>query len=481
MPATPPSNSNVTRAPGIAAMLRRARFWLDAVIILRPNGFILLAVIAASLLLFSRAEREMETFFDPSAFYAGLAVILGAVITFYLIVIGVPWAWFLLAYYVLRRSRNQILFKFPKDAGSAGEDFLIDAILHRKMRLFFGVIKFKLVFFDYETTDWYYLLRNQKRRGMLFNSADRGAITSVAIRFRHLGRFRTRYSTVKFEDPLGLLSFPIIEREFHPSDKDKNFFLYSLPAAPATPAAPSYVRRANVPSASEQRFRIAEDFFDTKRYEPSDDSRRILWPVYSRMRQLLVRIPERDPVIDADVDAHVLFYRSYFQGSAEELRAGYDSYIAAVMRHLESLMRRRALTIRLCTDSEPEPPYEDDPHLTREENLKRALVSSYWHAAKPPERYLTEVASSRSADRERILIVNPYIAADSFSAEQLALFTSTVLLGCDALDEQPRRSISMLYRDENESILRLLRPPAGRKLKRLRVNRLQLGKMFRET
>ena len=389
----------------LAASRKRAAFWIDVVSIVRPNGLLLLAAVGASLWLLGRDTRAVTSFFDRSTFFSLIAMLLGAIALFYVAAVVVPYLWFLLTYYILRRNRNQILFKFPRETCVLGETFDVDAILQRKMRLLFGAITFRLVFWNYDTTDWYFLLRSQTRKGQLFNSTDRGAIASFSMQFRHVGRFRTRYSVVKFEDPLGLFSLPIVEKEYHPTDKDKNFTIYSLPVAPRDGVSPWYRKRMTVPGASDQKFRVAEDYFDHKRYEPTDDSRRILWQVYARTGELLVRIPERDPVIDADLDLYAIFYNSWLTGDSERFRRSYDAYVTAIGRFIETLRRQRALNIRLITDCAPDPPYEDDPMLAHDENLRRAAASV---CASRKSRYAT-MKSHRALRTVEIEALRKYI------------------------------------------------------------------------
>lgn len=479
---------NIAASPGrqrslrerIAFLWRRARFWADIVCVVRLNGLAVLGAVAASIFWFGRDEQQLSAFFDRVTFFNTLAVLAGALLIFYVLVVAVPYAWFVFTYYILRRNRNQILFKFPKDSCVAGEPFHIDAILQRKMRLLFGTITFRLVFFDYSSSARSFMLRSQRRRGELFNSSDRGAIGSFAIRLPHAGRYRTRYSVVKFEDPFGFFSLPIVEREFHPSDPDRNFYIYAVPPRPDGSAAPYYVKRSSVPSASEQRYKVAEDFFDTKRYEPTDDSRRILWQVYGRTRQLLVRIPERDSVIDADIDLYILFYNA-FLGPAGGMRAEFDRFVTDAGRFLEGLLRVRALTVRIHTDCPADPPYADDPALPREENLRRALVSNHWHRDAEPARFLQEANARRSPDRERILLVNPYIPPDALPLEQTAQFTNVFVTGAGRRPSSGKDGFSLLFHQERGKALRTLRGALGAgTARRMRRNSIQLASRFRE-
>jgi hypothetical protein len=343
--------------------------------------------------------------------------------------IVVPYLWFFVGYYVIRRKRNQILFKFPSESCVQGEPFIVDAIVQRKMRLWFGVIKFRLVFFNYDSTDWYYLLENQHRKGQLFNSADRGAIGSFSLIFRHLGRFRTRYSVIKFEDPFGFFSLPIVEKEYHPVIREMNFHIYSTPKSPVNGAAPYYVKKTNIPSVSEQKFKVAEDFFDSKRYEPTDDSRRIMWKVYGRTRELLIRILDKDSVIDADVDVHILFYNPLYTADTTLFHDLFDQFINDIAGLLDVLMRQRALTIHLFTDCDEVTQYEHDPNLTQEENLKRHLVSGYWHHVFQPAASMEKFLVQRARARERILIVHPGLKLEDLAGESLAMYSGLFLLG----------------------------------------------------
>jgi len=471
-----------TRNTFFPALWKRLRFWLDIVAVIRLNGFVLLGAIAVSLFFLAKDEQQLSTFFDRVTFYTTFAALLAIVLAFYLLVVVVPYLWFFLTYYILRKDRNQILFKFLKDSCVLGEAFTIDAILQRKMRLVFGVIKFRLVFYEYDSTDWYFLLKSQRRKGELFNSSDRGAIGSFDLYFRHLGRFRTRYSVVKFEDPFGLLSLPIVEKEFDAHIAERNFYIYSIPSHPVASAAPYYVKRASVPSVSEQKFKVAEDFFDQKRYEPTDDSRRLLWKVFARSRELLIRIPERDSVIDADVEMHILFYNSFSELQPSELRRMFDTYLGDIVRFFEALLRQRSLNISITTDCTADPPYDNDPSLPQEENLKRALVCNDWHQQRTPSHFLQEQAARRTNDREHILLVNPLVAIEDVPHEFLPSYSNVYLLGTDAIERQkPFEVSSLMFVPKTSQPAQLIRNAIHRSLlRRLKMNHLQLAARMKE-
>ncbi len=418
-----------TLAAWFSLFRRKARFWIDIVTIIRLNGLVVLALMVVSIAVLAGSGESVSSFFDRLTFFNTLALVLGVILAFYIAAIIVPYLYFLVGYYVIRRRRNQILFKFPSESCVAGEPFVIDAIVQKKMRLIFGMMKFRLVFFNYDTTDWYYLLQNQRRKGQLFNSTDRGAIGSFSLMFRHLGRFRTRYSVIKFEDPFGFFSLPIVEKEYHPTDRELNFHLYSLPKTPVDGTAPWYVKKTNVPAASEQKFKVAEDFFDSKRYEPTDDSRRLMWKVYAKSRELLVRIPDRDSVIDADVDVHILFHHAWYSADTSLMHVLYDQYITDIASLFDVFMRQRALTLHLFTDCDDVTRYEDDPNLTREENLKRHLVSTYWHVSIPPAYSIERYLAARARSRERILVVHPGIRVEELPADLLPMYSGRFLLG----------------------------------------------------
>ncbi len=466
--------------PRIGAFVKRAGFWIDTAAILRPNGVVVLGAAVAAVAFMPEKGSEVSSFFDPRGFYPLAAALLASVAMLYAGLIFIPYAWFLLTYYMLRKDRNQILFTFPRESCVRGETFDVDAILQRKLRLLAGAIRFRLVFWNYDTTDWYLLSSNQFRKGRPFASTDKGALGGFSLRFRHLGRYRTRYSVVRFEDPLGLFSLPIVEREHHPTDRHRNFYVYSVPARPDAASAPPWIKRRNVPSASEQRFKVAEDFFDTKRYEPSDDSRRILWPVYSRARSLLVRIPERDSVVDSDLDVHILFYNSFLHTPGISFAEAYDAWICSVAVFLDSLLRQRAVTIRLFTDVRSDPPYENDPMLPAEENLRRKLVSTHWHRDTTPSDYLFRFSEIRHSDREAVLLVNPFVSADELPEEFLPAFSAAYLLSADA-PSKPSDRLKLLTRSERAYFIRRVSDRIFKsRFRRLHENRMRLAARLKE-
>jgi hypothetical protein len=188
-------------------------------------------------------------------------------------------------------------------------------------------------------------------------------------------------------------------------------------------------------------------------------------------------------VIDADLDLYALFYNSYLSGDNERFRRAYDAYITAISRFIESLRRHRPLHIRLITDCASDPPYEDDPVLPPDENLRRALVSTSWHRQHAPARFLAERMAQRAPDRERILIVHPFLSIDDIPAEQLASFSAAWLLGTDSGPSALGRvTASDLFFTPEQGIGRAwMQSLRDRSLeRRLRMNRMRLASRFRE-
>ena len=134
----------------------------------------------------------------------------------------------------------------------------------------------------------------------------------------------------------------------------------------------------------EQMRRVEGEPLNYKDFEAGDDVRRIVWKVYAKNRELVVRIPEMfEPYA-----SHLYFYASFHaavkaawlnEGYLKEMLNYYKNYVWTVYDTLS----KKEWEMRYIPDQTLTVP----EHLTEAEKSARIISNSNWHADKSVAMY----------------------------------------------------------------------------------------------
>ncbi|MEO6833591.1 MAG: DUF58 domain-containing protein [Chitinophagaceae bacterium] len=207
-------------------------------------------------------------------------------------------AW--LYYLWLKKKKTaglQLEFSLESNTGKNNRVFL-NAVLEGAFRPILGFVKGRLYYDDYQITDKFPLLSNQHKKGSFWRTAIRG---KSRLRLPDIKEYQIRGGFVFFEDMLRLFSLAV------PEDARGHFH-----------QAPVFTKRNEqevAPRKTEttdiridQMRRVEGEHLSYKDFESGDDVRRIVWKVYAKNRELVVRIPERfEPYA-----SHLYFYASFY-------------------------------------------------------------------------------------------------------------------------------------------------------------------------
>lgn len=234
----------------------------------------------------------------------------------FILLMGEMVAWFVLALVVLsvlstlaawihyliqrRRQGRGLTVAFANEGVGARQRLFLEAALPGAHRPILGFVKGRLFYDDYRLTDSFPLLSNKRRRGRLWRDAIWGR---SRLALPDVKEYELRGGFVYFEDMLRLLSLPVKEK--------LSGHFYQPPTAvlpPEDEVAPKKTETLDV--RIDQMRRVEGEYLAYKDFEPGDDVRRIVWKVYARNRELVVRNPERfEPYA-----SHLYFYASFSVG-----------------------------------------------------------------------------------------------------------------------------------------------------------------------
>lgn len=247
------------------------------------------------------------------------------------------------------------------------------ALRGRVWRPVLGSVQAQLVFADKQLSLPVLLDLNQSRPRQLLRLGIRGEGRTW---LHDRGIHDVEHLLITFVDMLSLVSLPVTIDAVHQ--------VYTLPK----PMAPQSVS-AQPHSTEEQKHRIdipkrvEGEYVNYKEFETGDNIQRIVWKIYAKSGQLVVRIPEiKDPYA-----SHLYFYVSYYCGLGQtdgafekEMLNVYKDYV----RGLFEALSRNGYDVRI-------PPDQEVPHLAGVGEKKRELfqiAAADWQQASTPTAFV---------------------------------------------------------------------------------------------
>jgi hypothetical protein len=204
-----------------------------------------------------------------------------------------------LHYLWLKRKKDTVLqlqFSTETKNGRSNRVFL-NAALEGAFRPLLGFVKGRLFYDDYHLTDKFSLLGNKRKPGSMWRTAIAG---KSRLMLPDIKEYQLRGGFVFFEDMLHLVSFAA------PQPAGGNFYQPPiLREQQDQEVAPKKTETTDI--RIEQMRRVEGEHLNYKDFESGDDVRRIVWKVYAKNRDLVVRVPEMfEPYA-----SHLYFYASF--------------------------------------------------------------------------------------------------------------------------------------------------------------------------
>lgn len=281
-----------------------------------------------------------------------------------------------LYYLWLRKTKNyklQVSFSTETKKGKNNKLFM-NAVLEGVYRPVLGFVKGRLFYDDHNMTDKFGLLSNKRKEQSFW----RAAITGKSrMELPDIKEYQLKGGFIFFEDMLNLFSFavaqPIGGQFYQPpvlvDEDEKNVY-------------PKKTETMDV--RIEQMRRVEGEYHNYKDFESGDDVRRIVWKVYAKNRDLVVRIPEMfEPYA-----SHLYFYASFHasvkaawmsEGYLKEMLNYYKNGVWAVYDSLS----HKEWDMRFIPDQNLTVP----EHLSDAEKAARIISNSSWHPDKPLTKY----------------------------------------------------------------------------------------------
>jgi len=276
----------------------------------------------------------------------------------------------------LRRTKNvtlQLNFTAPQKSSKA-ENLNMDATLEGVRRPLLGFVKGRLIYDDAQLTDKFSLLSDKREKNRIWR---KGIFGRSRLQLPDIKEYELQGGFVFFEDMLHLFSLAVAQPV-----KGHFYQPPSLQRAEDKDVFPKKTEQMDV--RIEQMRRVEGEYLNYKDFEAGDDVRRIVWKVYAKNRDLVVRMPEMfEPYA-----SHLYFYASFHaavksqwlnEGYAKEMLNYYKNQVWTVY----DTLARKEWEMRFVPDQS----FNIPEHLSVAEKSGRIISNSHWQSDRSLENY----------------------------------------------------------------------------------------------
>jgi len=277
-------------------------------------------------------------------------------------------------YLWIRNKKNyQLELSFDHEGGK--NTLWFKALLRAARRPLLGFIKGRWFYDDYDMTEKFTLASNQRQPRKFRRE---GISTKNLLNLPDIKTYRIAGGFIYFEDMLQLIALPVRQHI-----KDRFFQAPVNLAISETEVSP--LQTDDAEQRIDQLRKVDGEYIHYKDFESGDDVRRIVWKVYAKNRELVVRVPE----IFNPYASKICFFASFYTDGNKDQRnnvfakAMLNYYKNCVWTIYESI-DKKSFDIRYFPDME----WHNIPEQENEQALvQNAISSSNWHNEYPLEEY----------------------------------------------------------------------------------------------
>lgn len=284
----------------------------------------------------------------------------------------VTWAYYL---WLKRKKEVSLQLSFTTETKNGKKNKLfLNAVIEGVRRPLLGFIKGRLYYDDYKLTDKFPLLSDQHKEQRFWRSGISG---KSRLALPDIKEYQLQGGFVFFEDMLHLFSLAVpqpVSSQFYQPPVLRDSEDYEV--------APRKTESLDV--RIDQMRRVEGEYLNYKDFEAGDDVRRIVWKVYAKSRDLVVRMPERfEPYA-----SHLYFYASFHAAvKAQWLGEGYlkemlNYYKNAVWTVYDTLSKKE-WEMRYIPDQS----FSVPENLSLAEKNARIISNSSWQQDKTLSSY----------------------------------------------------------------------------------------------
>jgi hypothetical protein len=378
--------------PGTTDKIKQAAFYIPFTIY-----FVVFAVAAfIGFKMLGNNELNVDTAYSD-IFQLLLKVALGFTVA--IIVIAFIPVLISFIYFKYQQRKKGINFAISTDVKESelNQKQTVRLLINPVLKPVFGFIKLRLLYDQKHYSRKFSLLENSRRK--FFSTSIEGTYhwTLPQIKEYHVEK-----AVLYFEDVFQFFSIAVdlpASSHFFTQPTTKSF--KDLNVAPR--------KTEDTTTRIEQLRKVEGEYLNYKNFENNDDVRRIVWKIYAKNKELVVRVPEiMDPYA-----SHLYLYASFFSTFNTEGNAAVEipflNYYKVVIWSVYQNMVKRGFDVRYVADQE----IAKNNAADEQQSVKYNISTSNWHHVKdlktyvkPNEASVVIVSSLSDAEEVKDLMEN---------------------------------------------------------------------------
>ena len=279
----------------------------------------------------------------------------------------VPWIFFLI-------NKKQIVIKVKTNKETSINDKQQLAItISPILRPLFGYIRIRLHYDDKNISPKFSLI-NKKIKKQFISTEVTGIFN---WHLPEIKEYKVSNVIIYFEDMFQFFSFAAAlpaQDNFITQPLNKETRLLKI--------QPKKTEETN--TRIEQIRKIEGEFLNYKNFEHNDDVRRIVWKIYAKNKELVVRIPETNDTYASHIYFYASFYNEVAVGFYSELYAVFLNYYKTAVWNTYHQLTKQNVLVKYIPDQETKKTFADDPA----EKTKYIVSTSDWQTQKELQQYL---------------------------------------------------------------------------------------------
>lgn len=302
-------------------------------------------------------------------------------------------------YFKYKQRKTGIRFDINTDVKESelNQKQTVRLLISPVLKPVFGFIKLRLLYDQQHYSKKFSLLENSKRK--FFSTTIEGTYhwTLPQIKEYHVEK-----AVLYFEDIFQFFSIAVnLPTSSHFFTQPVSKSLKDLNVSPR--------KTEETNTRIDQMRKVEGEHLNYKNFENNDDVRRIVWKIYAKNKELVVRIPEiMDPYA-----SHIYLYASFFNTFNTEGNAAVEvpflNYYKVVIWSVYQNMVKRGFDVRYVPDQE----VAKNNTADEQQAVKYSISTSKWHHAKDVKTYVKTndasvviVSSLSDADEVKELMEN---------------------------------------------------------------------------
>ena len=302
-------------------------------------------------------------------------------------------------YYKYQQRKKGIRFDISTDVKESelNQKQTVRLLISPVLKPLFGFIKLRLLYDQKHYSKKFSLLENSRRK--FFSTSIEGTYhwTLPQIKEYHVEK-----AVLYFEDIFQFFSIAV--------NLPASSHFFTQPTAKGIKDLNVTPRKTEETNTRIDQLRKVEgEFLNYKNFENNDDVRRIVWKIYAKNKELVVRIPEiMDPYA-----SHIYLYASFFSRYNTEGNSAIEipflNYFKVVTWSIYQNLVKRGFDVRYIPDQE----VAKNKMADDQQSVKYSISTSKWHQVKDLKTYVkindasvVIVSSLSDADEVKDLMEN---------------------------------------------------------------------------